>query len=422
MTITVLLRGSKPDKQPIKFRYTHNGRTAYIDTGISVNPKNFQNVHGKWIKNAEPNATVNNLTLTTKFNALSEYCAKHLNEKEEYPEPADMQGFFKKVKLKNEKPTLEQLQKDFLNYAMHRPTKPIGAARVQHYKVLFKRLGEFAPNFDADTITDMFFGAFKDFLRTKHGNEHNTVDTQVTRLKSVLFWMIEDKRTTLDRSVVSGISTKWKPRDIIFLTTDEQKKLFVVDLQYDPELDRVRDVFLFQCKTCLRYGDTNEMFWSISPDRKSLIVMPDKTEHSSGATVKLPIDSDLRFLIDKYHDAGQSFPMLHNADYNEKIKTVGHLAGLTNEVTLAMGRKKFGKGTKLPKYKLLSSHVARATGICEMLNRNTPETIVCKVAGITPNTLKHYAFITDSSVEREFARMEKERGSLRVTHRKEDVA
>lgn len=419
MTITLLLRGSKPTKQPIKIRYSHNGKTAYIDTGISVNPKNFQNVHGKWIKNAEPNAVVNNLTLTTKFNAVSEYCAKHLNEKEVYPEATEMRGFFNKVKAKSEKPTLAQLEKEYLAYAMHRPTKPIGIERAQHYKVMFKRLAEFSPNFDADTVTEMFFGAFKEFLRASHANEHNTVDTKITMLKSFLYWLIEDKRTTLDRSVVASVKTKWKQRDIIFLTTAEQKKLFELNLQYDPHLDKVRDVFLFQCKTCLRYSDTDETNWSISDDRRYIVVMPSKTEHSSGASVKIPVDSDLRFLIDKYHDAGQPFPRLNNADYNEKIKTVGHLAGITTEITLAMGRKHFGKGAKLPKYKLLSSHVARATGICEMLNRSVPETVVCKVAGITPNTLKHYAFITDNTVEREFDRIEKERGSLRVTHKSE---
>lgn len=53
----------------------------------------------------------------------------------------------------------------------------------------------------------------------------------------------------------------------------------------------------------------------------------------------------------------------------------------------------------MPKYQLMSSHVARATFICLMLNNGISEAIICKMAGIGTAALKHYSHIMDETVK-----------------------
>lgn len=185
-----------------------------------------------------------------------------------------------------------------------------------------------------------------------------------------------------------------------WLNESELEKLAAAEL---PEsLGKVRDAFLFQCYTGLRYSDLRRVSASNIQPRSGYEVITLIAEKSvsrrvgKSRTVEVPILPQAKRIINSYAGRSRLLPVYSNQRMNDYIKEACEAAGINTLIeTLVMeGGKLVVK--RLAKYKLVSTHVARHTYATLSLVKGVPLEVVSKALGHSRlQTTMIYAKIAD---------------------------
>jgi integrase len=183
---------------------------------------------------------------------------------------------------------------------------------------------------------------------------------------------------------------------VIFLTWAELTKLREYNIPDTKKyLDRVRDVFMFQCFTGLRYSDVFNL--------KRCDI---KGNHIEVTTVKtadsliIELNNRSKAILDKYKDVhfehDKVLPVITNQKMNDYLKELAELAEINDPV-----RETYYKGNQridetMPKYALLGTHAGRRTFICNALSLGIPAQVVMKWTGHSDyKAMKPYIDIAD---------------------------
>ena len=234
------------------------------------------------------------------------------------------------------------------------------------------------------------------YLRDIKEMRNTTIGKQLSFLKWFLRWAY--KKGVHQNNAYDSYKPKLKStqKKIIFLTWDELNRLREFKIPFNKQaLDRVRDVFLFQCFTGLRYSDVFNL-------RRSDI----KGDHIEVTTVKtsdsliIELNKHSKEIIDKYKDVafedGKVLPVITNQKMNDYLKELAELASIDEPVrqTYYRGNERIDEVT--PKYALLGTHAGRRTFICNALALGIPPQVVMKWTGHSDyKAMKPYIDIAD---------------------------
>jgi len=333
----------------------------------------------------------------------------------------EVQEIFKKFEVEEIMPTPEQIKEAF--NALHRPieeVKPRKSTPNAFYKVFDEFVRDCGRQNDWTDSTYEKFAAVKnhlmnfrdgltfDFFDEKGLNDYvtylrdvkemrnSTIGKQLSFLKWFLRWAF--KKGLHQNNAYDSYKPKLKStqKKIIFLTWEELNKLREFEIPAAKQaLDRVRDVFLFQCFTGLRYSDVFNL-------RKSDI----KGDHIEVTTVKtsdsliIELNNHSKAILDKYKDVAfeddKVLPVITNQKMNDYLKELAELAGIDEPVrqTYYRGNERIDEVT--PKYALLGTHAGRRTFICNALALGIPPQVVMKWTGHSDyKAMKPYIDIAD---------------------------
>ena len=234
------------------------------------------------------------------------------------------------------------------------------------------------------------------YLRDVKEMRNTTIGKQLSFLKWFLRWAY--KKGVHQNNAYDSYKPKLKStqKKIIFLTWEELNKLREFEIPAAKQaLDRVRDVFLFQCFTGLRYSDVFNL-------RRSDI----KGDHIEVTTVKtsdsliIELNKHSKAILDKYKDVAfeddKVLPVITNQKMNDYLKELAELAGIDEPVrqTYYRGNERIDEVT--PKYALLGTHAGRRTFICNALALGIPPQVVMKWTGHSDyKAMKPYIDIAD---------------------------
>lgn len=334
----------------------------------------------------------------------------------------EVQEIFKKFEVEEIMPTPEQIKEAF--NALHKPieeeVKPRKSTPNAFYKVFdefvrdcgrqndwtdstyekFAAVKNHLTNF-RDGLTFDFFDEkglnnYVTYLRDVKEMRNSTIGKQLSFLKWFLRWAF--KKGLHQNNAYDSYKPKLKStqKKIIFLTWEELNKLREFEIPAAKQaLDRVRDVFLFQCFTGLRYSDVFNL-------RRSDI----KGDHIEVTTVKtsdsliIELNNHSKAILDKYKDVAfeddKVLPVITNQKMNDYLKELAELAGIDEPVrqTYYRGNERIDEVT--PKYALLGTHAGRRTFICNALALGIPPQVVMKWTGHSDyKAMKPYIDIAD---------------------------
>ena len=333
----------------------------------------------------------------------------------------EVQEIFKKFEVEEIMPTPEQIKEVF--NALHKPieeVKPKKSTPNAFYKVFdefvrncgrqndwtdstyekFAAVKNHLMNF-RDGLTFDFFDEkglndYVTYLRDVKEMRNSTIGKQLSFLKWFLRWAF--KKGLHQNNAYDSYKPKLKStqKKIIFLTWEELNKLREFEIPAAKQaLDRVRDVFLFQCFTGLRYSDVFNL-------RRSDI----KGDHIEVTTVKtsdsliIELNNHSKAILDKYKDVAfeddKVLPVITNQKMNDYLKELAKLAGIDEPVrqTYYRGNERIDEVT--PKYALLGTHAGRRTFICNALALGIPPQVVMKWTGHSDyKAMKPYIDIAD---------------------------
>jgi integrase len=88
-----------------------------------------------------------------------------------------------------------------------------------------------------------------------------------------------------------------EPTESICLTEKELKRLYELDLQDNPRLEKVRDLFIIGCYTGLRFSDLSQL--TKANINKSGSVVKVNTQ-KTGEVVMIPLKSQVKEILLKY--------------------------------------------------------------------------------------------------------------------------
>lgn len=165
------------------------------------------------------------------------------------------------------------------------------------------------------------------------------------------------------------------------LSLDEVRKLHATSL--DERLGKVRDLFLFQCYSCLAYSDLSRF------DAKKIEEIDGKKFYSgrrgkTNVRFTIPLLQPALDILQKYKN---KLPIISNVKYNVYLKEVAAAAGIEKHLT---------------------THWARHTGATLLLNAGVPIEVVSKVCGHsnTQITQKIYAKMLSKTIVEEVTKRE----------------
>lgn len=245
--------------------------------------------------------------------------------------------------------------------------------------------------FDEEGLTE-----YVQYLREVREMRNSTIGKQLSFLKWFLRWSFKQGMHSNNAYDTFKPKLKDTQKKIIFLTWEELNRLREFKIPPTKQaLERVRDVFLFQCFTGLRYSDVFNL-------RRSDI----KGDHIEMTTVKtsdsliIELNDHSRAILEKYKDVefenDRALPVITNQKMNDYLKELAELAEINEPVrqTYYKGNERIDEVT--PKYALLGTHAGRRTFICNALALGIPPQVVMKWTGHSDyKAMKPYIDIAD---------------------------
>jgi len=333
----------------------------------------------------------------------------------------EVQEIFKKFEVEEIMPTPEQIKEAF--NALHKPIEEVKQRKstpndfykafdefvrdcgrqndwtdstYEKFAAVKNHLMNFRDGLTFDFFDEKGLNDYVTYLRDVKEMRNSTIGKQLSFLKWFLRWAF--KKGLHQNNAYDSYKPKLKStqKKIIFLTWEELNKLREFEIPTTKQaLDRVRDVFLFQCFTGLRYSDVFNL-------RRSDI----KGDHIEVTTVKtsdsliIELNNHSKAILDKYKDVAfeddKVLPVITNQKMNDYLKELAELAGIDEPVrqTYYRGNERIDEVT--PKYALLGTHAGRRTFICNALALGIPPQVVMKWTGHSDyKAMKPYIDIAD---------------------------
>lgn len=257
---------------------------------------------------------------------------------------------------------------------------------VQKVNTLLRALQEYEKKagepLTFDAINLSFYRSFSSFLHTrvnimtgKTGYRSDTVAKYMEGIKAFMKWSHEEGHHNNADYTKKGFSSARAARhEIVALTQQEVKLLIDHDFSNQPNLDRIRDLFVFMIHTGQRWGDIH----AFEPKEVKDGVWDFHAQKTTKRTI-IPLVGFAKPAADVLKKYDGNLPKMTAKNLNEGIKKVGKLANITEEVTII--RKVKNKKVKItkPKYEFMSSHMARRTLVTILADRGVELTTIQEI-------------------------------------------
>ena len=267
--------------------------------------------------------------------------------------------------------TIEQMFSDYLALAKKKIGNGLTIGVYKKYELVRDRFFEHINKQRQVTeITNAVISGFYADLASKY--EDSTSGGMMTRLKTVIKFAISNGK--LQKDPFADVRINKGEKEVEFLTESEISVIRMKKMHTE-RLEKVRDLFLFQCFTGLAYVDLAELRKEDYQKNDLGQVYIRKKRSKTGVVYTTVLFEDAIKIAEKYD---YELPVLSNQKYNTYLKEIQDICGIT---------------------KPLHTHIGRHTFCTYMLNKGVSMDVVAKMAGhTTTKQTKHYAKLLDNSV------------------------
>ncbi|MCF8716466.1 phage integrase SAM-like domain-containing protein [Joostella atrarenae] len=254
--------------------------------------------------------------------------------------------------------------------------KPSTAKRytnIKNHLLKFEKEKKFKLTFNK--INKRFYTEFTDYCYNSENHYSNTFARNMGLFKTFMRWAVKEKLTYNlafnDFKVPSRVLTREEA-----LTLEQVELIFNLDCKNE-KLNKVKDLFVFQCLTGMRYGELKKVNKRTVFDNCIIL----KEEKDSGKpTREIPLTTISKYILKKYDF---KLPIITNQKQNEYIKKVIEKAELIHDVEYTRV-----KGVEQEIFiksfaDRISTHTARRTFVTIMRNKNVPDKTIMSITGHT---------------------------------------
>ena len=382
----ILSKGKNKNEGPVYMRIKGIGAPINLSTGIYVMSSDWDKKKSI-VKSRNPKSYFYNSELKKMEALIWAY----------YEEKTKKDNGLDRLELKNSIRGVQMPQDSVLStfqYFINQNQKTLSNGTIKHYKSTQKKLEKFISktfnreDIALDELKYAFVTKFRAFLESNYKNHCNTMNKDITRLKSVLnsavrLEWIDDNPFRSYRSI--SVPTVRSTLNIDEIKLIEEYKVM------GESMNVVKDTFLFMCYTGISYSDLKSLRHD---DIQSTINGGRIIKFSRKKTNEycmIPLIDKAQNLILKYQSnqkclsEGVVFPLLSNQKMNVYITKICRSIGINKKV---------------------SCHVARHSFATNALEFGVPIETVSKALGHSSiKTTQIYAKITESKLTNDFSKL-----------------
>lgn len=291
---------------------------------------------------------------------------------------------------KNESPTIEQLreliktkynpvlksetQLDFIKFFrdylknLNDVTQSTIKARERTLEILteYKRKIPFA------SIDYSFYNGFLNYLTKEKEFSRNTIGKHIRIIKTVLYEAEEQHKA---KYVSKKFKAYSEQTTAIYLNTAELDLIEKLDLSDNKRLDKVRDMFIVECWTGVRFSDLSQLAAS---DFKTDIVQI--TQQKTKNPVSIPILPPVQRILKKYDY--QLPKVLTNQKMNLYLKEITKLIPeLKTPVQIEKSKGSMIVKSTKQKHEMVTTHTARRSFATNQYDMGVPIESIMQVTG-----------------------------------------
>ena len=375
---------SKRGKQFVRIRVSAQSSRVDLYTGISLNNSQWD----KKKQQVKQGFVINNITYNVLNGTLEEY--KNF-----------IRDYFEGCAMRDTRPSLSELQERFnRQYKMsseaqsdeffylfdkfiEEKSKERGWGRDMKdvYVRLREKVQDFKPNIKFSDLSVATMNKLLEYMSRTMYND--ALSKMLTYFKSFIKWAQGRKYAINEEYFSFNPKLPKAKKEVRYIELEELYKIYEMDLPSDSALDRVRDMFVFQCYTALRFSDIKQLkheniHHDIANDAYSIDLLTEKDDDR----INFPLSKRATSIYLKYKDRLYSndllFPVISNQKYNKHLKELGKLAELKGEWIDYEYRLTEKIVVKTPKEDLVT-HTARRTFIVTAINENVDPTLIALI-------------------------------------------
>jgi integrase len=250
---------------------------------------------------------------------------------------------------------------------------------LKKFKTLRKYLHTFSEKYSYSltfqSINADFADRFRLFLLNDVGILDNSAYRVFTMIKTFMAW--SERRNYHKTQHYKQFKVPTHKIEVIYLNLQELFKLYNYDFSNTPRLERVRDVFCFQCFTGQRFSDVQQFrhdavvdgFWKLRTI---------KTRDN----LTVALNRFAQEIAEKYRALGR-LPVISIQNTNYYLKECCEKAGIDSPVSIVRYQGKRRIERTEPKYNLITTHSARRTFVSVSIALGVPIDSIRKQTGHT---------------------------------------
>lgn len=255
-------------------------------------------------------------------------------------------------------------------------------ATITVYNTTVKHLKGFASTkkrkLDFNRFNLDFYHDFTSYLMTDLSMSENSTGKYIKTLKTFLNEATEEGFN----SDLSYKSKKFKvfnsETDAIYLDEKELLKIYKHDLKDNKKLDEVRDSFIIEAYSGLRYSDLSKVSIEkiISTDKGDILKIK---MLKTNEIASFPLHWTLKELLKKYDNKLPK--ILSNGEMNAMLKTLGKEVKLNNKITITENISGKNIEKTYEKFELLTTHSGRRSFCTNAFLKGIPMISIMKMSG-----------------------------------------
>ena len=270
----------------------------------------------------------------------------------------------------------------FINDYIEAAVYKVKHGTIKSYKTTQSVLKKFQAHrrkrIDFDSIDLNFHDEYTAYLFKNLNYSGNTVGKHVKNLKVFMGEAKERGLTNNTDYLKKGFRVFKEDIDNIYLSEDEIRKLFDLDLSQKERMAFARDLFIVGCYTGLRFSDFSQI--KRENIRNGMISL--RTQKTN-ELVTIPVHPIVEEIMSKYKGKYSNSlpPAFANQKMNGYLKDIGKLAEFEESVliTKTIGGKKVSQNFK--KHELITTHTARRSFATNLFLQEFPAISIMKLTG-----------------------------------------
>lgn len=367
----------------VLIRVSYGGSRVELYSGITLQPK-------QWSENKE-RVKQGCIVDGMEYNVLNDT----LDEQEKFVRdyfinsatrtvPASLKDLKERFNHKFKKSEQEQSDEFFFMFDKFREETSELKGWQKDRKEMFERLEnkvrDFKPDIKFSDLSITTMDAFKVYLSQTMYND--ALSKHLTYFKQFITWcrkkgcLIHEEFFTYEPRLPKA------KKAVRYLTLEELDKIFNLTLNGKDGLERVRDIFIFQCYTALRVSDVRKLKHENITQNDNGDYYIDILTEKDDDRVKYRLAKRAVFIYNKYkkykYENDLVFPVISPQKYNEHLKKLGKEAELEGEWIDYEYRLNEKIIIKTPKHNL-STHTARRTFIVSAMNEGVSLDIIALI-------------------------------------------